>query len=129
MQQPYHTAGSDGILVGQKPHPRAWGTFARYLAHYARDEGMFSWERVVLKMSSLPCRRLRQWDRGLIRPGMAADIVAFDPQTVRDTATYDNPQQYPEGIPYVAVNGVLVKDEGRHTGALPGRVLTLGGSK
>jgi N-acyl-D-amino-acid deacylase len=125
MRQPYHTAGSDGIMAGQKPHPRAWGTFARYLAHYARDEGMFGWEAIVLKMSSLPCRRLGQWNRGLVRPGMAADLVAFDPQAVRDTATYEDPRQYPEGIPYVAVNGVLVKDEGRHTGALPGRVLSL----
>ncbi len=128
MRQPYHTVGSDGLMAGQKPHPRAWGAFARYLAHYARDEGMFTWEQMAVKMSSLPCRRLGQWDRGLIRPGMAADVVAFDPETVRDTATYDNPRQYPEGIPYVAVNGVLVKDEGRHTGALPGRVLRLGGA-
>jgi len=129
MRQPYHTVGSDGLMAGQKPHPRAWGAFARYLAHYARDEGMFTWEQMAVKMSSLPCRRLGQWDRGLIRPGMAADLVAFDPQTVRDTATYDNPRQYPEGIPYVVVNGVLVKDEGRHTGALPGRVLHLGGRR
>jgi len=127
MRQRYHMGGSDGIMAGQKPHPRAWGTFARYLAHYARDEGMFSWEQIVMKLSSLPCRRLGQRDRGLIRPGMAADIVAFDPKAVRDTATYDNPRQFPEGIPYVAVNGVLVKDEGRHTGALPGRVLRLRG--
>ncbi len=125
MRQPYHTVGSDGLMAGQKPHPRAWGAFARYLAHYARDEGMFTWEQMAVKMSSLPCRRLGQWDRGLVRPGMAADIVAFDPQAVRDAATYDNPRQYPVGIPYVAVNGVLVKDEDRHTGALPGRVLHL----
>ncbi|NLW50144.1 MAG: D-aminoacylase [Candidatus Brocadiaceae bacterium] len=121
-----HMAGSDGLMAGQKPHPRAWGTFARYLGHYARDEGMFTWEQMAVKMSSMPCRRLGQWDRGLLRPGMAADLVAFDPETVRDTATYEDPRRYPEGIPYVAVNGVLVKDEGRHTGALPGRVLTLG---
>jgi N-acyl-D-amino-acid deacylase len=125
MRQPYHMAGSDGLMAGQKPHPRAWGTFARYLARYARDEGMFTWEQTAVKMSSLPCRRLGQWDRGLIRPGMAADLVAFDPDAVRDTATYENPRQYPEGIPYVMVNGVLVKDEGQHTGALPGRVLSL----
>ena len=125
MRQPYHMAGSDGLMVGQKPHPRAWGAFARYLGHYARDEGMFTWPQIAVKMSSLPCRRLGQWDRGILRPGMAADIVAYDPDTVRDTATYEEPRQYPEGIPYVAVNGVLVKDEGRHTGALPGRVLSL----
>lgn len=127
MRQPYHTVGSDGLMAGQKPHPRAWGAFARYLAHYARDEGMFTWEQMAVKMSSLPCRRLGQWDRGLVRPGMAADIVAFDPQAVRDTATYDEPRQHPVGIPCVAVNGVLVKDGDEHTGAPAGRVLPLGG--
>jgi len=125
MAQPYHMAGSDAILVGGKPHPRGWGTFARYLAHYARDEGMFTWQEMILKMTSLPHRRLGQWDRGLIRPGTWADITVFDPDAIRETATYDNPRQYPEGIPYVMVNGVLVKDEGIHTGKLPGRALRL----
>jgi len=125
MVLPYHTAGSDGILVGQKPHPRAWGTFARFLAHYARDEHLFSWQEIVRHMSTLPYRRLAQWDRGLIRPGMMADLVVFHPQLTRDTATFETPRQYPLGIPYVAVNGVLVKDEGAHTGALPGRALTI----
>ena len=130
MRQPYHMGGSDGILAGAKPHPRGWGAFARYLGHYARDEGMFTWPEIVRKLSSLPHRRLGQWDRGLIRPGCWADLVAFDPATVRDTATYDNPRQFPEGIPYVMVNGVLVKAEGEHTGATPGRALRLsrGGS-
>lgn len=129
MARPYHMAGSDGILAGHKPHPRAWGTFARYLAHYARDEGLFTWQEIVRKMTSLPCRRLGQSDRGLIRPGMWADITVFDPEGVRDTATYDAPRQYPVGIPYVMVNGVLVKDQEVHTGALPGRVLSLEGGE
>jgi N-acyl-D-amino-acid deacylase len=123
MGLPIHMAGSDGIMTGGKPHPRAWGTFARYLGHYARDEGLFTLEEIVRKMASLPHRRLGQWDRGLIRPGMWADIVVFDPATVTDTATYDDRRRYPEGIPYVAVNGTLVKDRKDHTGALPGRVL------
>lgn len=123
MRLPQHMAGSDGIMVGDLPHPRAWGTFARYLAHYARDEGLFRWEEVVRKMTSLPHRRLGQFDRGVLRPRMLADIVAFDPKLVRDTATYEHPKQHPEGIPYVLVNGVVVKDDGSHTGATPGRVL------
>jgi len=125
MKQPYHMAASDGLLAGARPHPRAWGTFARYLGHYARDEGLFTWQEIVRKMTSLPHRRLGQWDRGIIRPGMWADICVFDPVRVRDTATYENPKQFPEGIPYVMVNGTLVKDDGVHTGALPGRALRL----
>jgi N-acyl-D-amino-acid deacylase len=126
IQQPYHMAGTDGIMTGAKPHPRAWGTFPRFLGHYARDEGMFRVEEIIRKMTSLPCRRLGQWDRGIIRPGLQADLVVFDPGAVRDTATYDNPKRFPEGIPYVMVNATLVKDEGAHTGALPGWALRLG---
>ena len=125
MTQPYHTVGSDGIMTGQKPHPRAWGVFARYLAKYTREEHMFTWQEIIRHMSTVAYRRLGQFDRGIIRPGMFADLVVFDPEKVRDTATFENPRQYPEGIPYVAVNGVLVKDNGVHTGALPGRVLKL----
>lgn len=127
MKQPYYMAGTDGILAGDRPHPRGWGTCARFLGHYARDEGLFSWEGIVQKMTSLPHRRLGQWDRGLIRPGMWADLTVFAPLSVRDTATYEEPRSFPEGIPYVMVNGVLVKDEGVHTGALPGHVLRLSG--
>jgi N-acyl-D-amino-acid deacylase len=125
MTLPYHTVATDGIMTGQKPHPRAWGTYARYLAKYTREEHMFTWQEIIRHMSTTAYRRLGQFDRGLIRPGMAADLVVFDPNKVRDTATFDNPRRYPEGIPYVAVNGVLVKDEGFHTDALPGRVLKL----
>jgi N-acyl-D-amino-acid deacylase len=78
---------------------------------------------MVRHMTSLPCQRLGFLDRGLIRVGAAADVVCFDPDTVQDTATYENPRQHPLGIPYVTVNGVLVKDRDRHTGALPGRAL------
>ena len=76
-------------------------------------------------MTSLPHRRLGQWDRGIVRPGFWADLVVFDPAAVRDTATYEDPKRFPEGIPYVMVNGTLVKDDGAHTGAAAGRALRL----
>ena len=123
MTHPAHTAGSDGILVGERPHPRSWGTFPRYLAVYVRELGVLTLEQAIRKMTSLPAQRLGFLDRGLVRPGMAADLVCFDPETVRDTATYEDPRQLPLGIPYVVVNGRLVVDDGRHTGDLPGRAL------
>src|SRR5581483_1529002 len=123
MQHPAHAAGSDGIVVGDRPHPRAWGTFARFLAEYARRLRLVRLEEMVRKMTSLPCQRLGIFDRGLIRAGMAADVVCFDPERVQDTATYEQPRSHPLGIPYVLVTGVLVKDNDRHTGALPGRAL------
>lgn len=118
-----HMGGSDGIMVGEKPHPRAWGTFARYLGHYTRDLGLFPLEETVRKLASLPCRLLHLWDRGLVRPGFRADLVVFDPERVRDTATYDDPRRHPEGIHHVLVNGELVVEDGEHTDALPGRSL------
>lgn len=123
MGHPAHMAGSDGLLAGSRPHPRAWGTFPRYLARYVRELGILSWEQAIRKMTSLPARRLGFPDRGLLREGMAADVACFDPDTVRDTATYENPKQLPEGIPFVIVNGRIVVDDGRHTGNLPGRAL------
>jgi N-acyl-D-amino-acid deacylase len=123
MTHPAHTAGSDGILVGERPHPRSYGTFPRYLAVYVRELGILGWEQAIRKMTSLPCQRLGFADRGLLRPGMAADVVCFDPLTVQDTATYDDPRQLPAGIPYVIVNGRIVVDDGRHTGELAGRAL------
>jgi N-acyl-D-amino-acid deacylase len=118
-----HTAGSDGILVGDRPHPRSYGTFPRYFAVYVRDLGILTWEQAVRKMTSLPAQRLGFPDRGLLRPGMAADVTCIDPARIRDTATYDEPRQLPEGIPYVIVNGTVVVDDGRRTDALPGRAL------
>ena len=123
MAHSAHAAGSDGILVGERPHPRSYGTFPRYLAVYVRELGILSWEQAIRKMTSLPCQRLGFADRGLLRPGMAADAVCFDPDTVRDTATYEDPRRLPEGIPYVIVNGRLVIDDGQHTGELAGRAL------
>ena len=115
--------GSDGLMVGERPHPRAWGTFARFLGRYVREFGVISLEECVRKMTSLPARRLGLNDRGTVQTGMAADLVVFDPDTVCDTATYEEPKSFPEGMPYVIVNGQVVKDAGRQTGMLAGRVL------
>ena len=91
-----------------------------------RELGILTWEQAVRKMTSLPAQRLGFPDRGLLRPGMAADVTCIDPETIRDTATYEDPRRQPEGIPYVLVNGVVVVDDGRHTGALAGRALRAG---
>jgi len=118
-----HTGGSDGLLVGAKPHPRAWGTFPRYLGHYCRELGMFSLEECVGHLTGRAAARLRLTDRGLVRPGYAADLVLFDPDAVADTATFTEPRQQAAGIPYVFVNGVAAIDEGRRTAARAGRAL------
>lgn len=123
MRDEKFMASSDGILVGARPHPRAWGAFARYLARYVRELGVWSLEECVHKMTALAAARLGLPDRGQVKPGCWADLVVFDPETVQDTATYENPRAHPKGIPYVIVNGTLVKDEGQPTDALPGRAL------
>ncbi|HEY1180345.1 MAG TPA: D-aminoacylase [Phytomonospora sp.] len=118
-----HTAGSDGLYPGAKPHPRAFGTFPRYLGHYVRELGVLSLEDCVAHLSGRPARRLGLRDRGLVRTGFAADLVLFDPDTVADTATYDDPFGAPEGIRHVFVNGVAVLADGEDTDVLPGRAL------
>ena len=123
MQDRAFMAGSDGLLIGRRPHPRAWGTFARYLARYVRELRILTLPECIRKMTSLPAERLGLRDRGIIGPDMKADLVVFDPDRVQDTATYENPKSHPEGIPYVIVNGQVVKDDGRQTDALPGRAL------
>jgi N-acyl-D-amino-acid deacylase len=123
MAHSSHTAGSDGILVGERPHPRSWGTFPRYFAVYVRELGVLTWEQAVRKMTSLPAQILGFPDRGLLRPGMYADVTCIEPETIRDTATYESPRQLPEGIPYVIVNGRLTVDDGKRTNELPGRAL------
>ncbi|MFN8373151.1 MAG: amidohydrolase family protein [Anaerolineae bacterium] len=123
LQHPAHMVGSDGILVGTHPHPRGWGSHARFLAHYTRDLGLLTWEEAVRKMTSAAARRIGCLDRGILRPGFAADLVVFDPETIRDTATYENPRQHPEGIYHVAVNGELVVENEQITGKTPGRAL------
>ncbi len=123
LRDPQFMGSSDGILVGARPHPRAWGAFARFLARYVRELGVLKLEECVRKLTSVPAARLGLADRGCLRPGYWADVVIFDPDTVQDTATFENPRSYPDGIPYVIVNGVLVKDNGQHTGATPGHAL------
>ncbi|MDQ0382186.1 N-acyl-D-amino-acid deacylase family protein [Amycolatopsis thermophila] len=123
MRHRTHTAGSDGLLVGDRPHPRAWGTFPRYLGRYVRELGVLDLADCVAHLTGRPAKRLRLTDRGLVRPGYAADLVLFDPATVADTATFDEPRQQAAGIPYVFVNGVAAIDDGRPTGALAGHSL------
>ena len=96
------------------------------LGRYVRELGVLTLQEAVRKMTSAPAQRFGLWDRGLIRPGFKADITIFNPETVIDRATFMEPHRYPEGIEYVIVNGVVVIDEGEHTGALPGRVLRRG---
>jgi N-acyl-D-amino-acid deacylase len=122
----WHAVGSDGILVGDRPHPRGWGCFARFLGRYVRELGLLTWEDGVRKMTGFAAQVLGLSDRGLLKPGFAADITVFDPATILDTATFEQPRQHPEGIPHVLVNGQLVKDGGVHTGARPGRALRRG---
>ena len=120
----YGAMALDGPLLAEgSAHPRAFASTARLLGHYARDEHLFSVEEAVRKMTSLPARRLGLQDRGLVRVGMKADLVAFDPARISDTASFEKPMQYPEGIAHVVVNGKLVLDGGERTGARPGRPL------
>jgi N-acyl-D-amino-acid deacylase len=112
-----------GILGQAHPHPRAYGTFPRILAKYVREEKVLTLEDAIRKFSALPAQRLRLTDRGVLKAGMWADVVIFDPATVRDRATFDNPNQLSEGMEYVLVNGVPVIDGGNLTAALPGKVL------
>jgi N-acyl-D-amino-acid deacylase len=113
----------DGLLGQEHPHPRAYGTFPRILRKYVREDKVLSLEDAIRKMSALPAQRLRLSDRGVLKAGMWADVVIFDPATVRDLATFDNPNQLSEGMEYVLVNGVPVIDHSKMTGALPGKVL------
>ncbi|HUJ73425.1 MAG TPA: D-aminoacylase, partial [bacterium] len=130
LRDPHVSVGSDGIITsipGQpdptKPHPRYYGTFARVLGKYAREEPVLTLPQAVRKMTSLPADALGLKDRGRIAPGQAADLVLFDPARVLDRATYKQPQQYPLGIDLVLVNGVVVARDGRETGATPGQIL------
>ena len=112
-----------GALSSGTPHPRAYGSFPRVLGHYSRDRGLFGLETAIRKFTAMPADKLRLSGRGRIVEGGFADLVAFDPDTVADNATFENPHQYPTGIPHVMVNGEWVILDGEHTGATPGRVL------
>ena len=118
-------AATDGPFGEEKHHPRAFGSMPRVLGRYVRELKVLTLEEAVRKMTSLPARRLRFHDRGLLRPGMAADITVFDPDRIRDVATFEDPNRYSEGVVHVVVNGRVVLDEGKMTPERPGRVLTL----
>ena len=113
----------EGLLGQEHPHPRAYGTFPRILAKYVREEKKLPLEEAIRKFSALPAQRMRLTDRGVLKAGMWADVVIFDPGKIRDIATFEKPNQLSEGMEYVLVNGVPVIDQGRMTGALPGKVL------
>ena len=130
LQQPWVSIDNDssgtspeGILGSEHPHPRAYGTFPRILRKYVREEKKLALEDAIRKFSALPAQRMRLTDRGVLKAGMWADVVVFDPATVHDVATFDNPNQLSEGMEYVLVNGVPVIDQGKMTGARPGKVL------
>jgi N-acyl-D-amino-acid deacylase len=119
----------EGLLGQGHPHPRAYGTFPRILRKYVREEKKLSLEEAIRKFTALPAQRMRLADRGVLKAGMWADVVVFDPETVRDLATFENPNQLAVGMDYVLVNGIPVIDNGRMTGELPGKVLRGPGAK
>jgi len=130
LQQPWVSIDNDaagtspeGILGQELTHPRAYGTFPRILRKYVREEHKLSLEDAIRKFSALPAQRMHLTDRGVLKAGMCADIVIFDPATIHDLATFEKPNQLSEGMVYVFVNGVLVIDQTKMTGALPGKVL------
>ena len=123
VAHPYGMVGSDAILLGEYPSPRTYGCFPVILAEFVRAEKQLRLPEAIRKMTSFPAQRLGLRDRGLLRDGMKADIVVFNPATVKAPATRERPKQYAQGIPYVIVNGQAVIDNGEHTGSTPGMAL------
>jgi dihydroorotase/N-acyl-D-amino-acid deacylase len=126
LRHPATMIGSDGEvpIFGQaSPHPRSYGTFVRVLGRYVRDLNVITLEDAVRKMSAYPAQRTGLADRGVLREGMKADIAVFDPNTIRDLATFEQPHQYAEGVALVVVNGQIAFEDGKMTAARPGRVL------
>jgi N-acyl-D-amino-acid deacylase len=126
MRQPFVATASDGsaqVPSSTVPHPRSYGCFARKVGRYAIEEKLIPVEHAIRSASGLPADILKLPQRGYLKPGYFADVVVFDPKTFRDTATYDKPHQYATGVQFLFVNGVLTVDEGKHTGALPGKAL------
>jgi N-acyl-D-amino-acid deacylase len=135
--RPYVMVASDGSALtphgeaaeeGSYPHPRNYGCFPKVLGEFVRERKLVTLEEAVRKMTSLPATRFGLGNRGILQPGAQADITIFDPATVADQATFSQPQQYPEGIIHVIVNGQVVVEQGRHTGRQPGRVLFAAGT-
>lgn len=136
LRQPFVSIGSDGSavktegpLAAGNPHPRYYGTFPRLLGRYVRDEKVLSMEEAIRKMTSANAAKIHIYDRGVLRPGLWADVTVFDPQKVMDLSTWDKPHQYSVGIRYVFVNGKMVLDGSTHTGARPGTILYGPGKK
>jgi len=111
MKHPSYTVGSDG-LVGNVPHPRAYGAFPRVIAKYVYEEQTLSVENAIMHMTQKPASVLQLKDRGIVKESNVADIVVFDPKTIKDMSTYQNPRLYPTGINYVIINGEIVIDNG-----------------
>jgi N-acyl-D-amino-acid deacylase len=126
VTHPLYMVGSDAVLIGEYPSPRTYGTFPLILAEFVREEGWLALPDAIRKMTSFPAQRLGLPDRGLLRDGFKADVVVFDPRTVRAPATRQAPKQFPVGIDHVVVNGRVVVEHGRHTGVLAGRALRRG---
>jgi N-acyl-D-amino-acid deacylase len=127
---PWLSFGSDegslapeGVFLKSNPHPRAYGTFARLLGKYVREEGVISLEEAIRRLTSFPAGNLGIKKRGWLKPGYFADAVVFDPETIEDHATFEEPHQYATGVRHVFINGVQVLKDGEHTGAKPGRVV------
>ncbi len=130
LKQPWMSIDNDssgtapeGLLGQEHPHPRAYGTFPRILRKYVREEKELTLADAIRKFTALPAQRMRLTDRGVLKLGMWADVVVFDPEKITDKATFENPNQFSEGMDYVLVNGTPVIAEGKMTGALPGKVL------
>jgi len=130
MALPWVSFGSDaqslaaeGVFLRTNTHPRAYGTFARVLGKYARDEQVLAMPEAIRRLAALPAENLRLDRRGMLAPGYFADVVVFDPARVQDHATYERPHQYATGMVHVFVNGIHVLKDGEHTGARPGRVI------
>jgi N-acyl-D-amino-acid deacylase len=136
VRLPWVSFGSDAASMAPEPpftkssaHPRAYGNFARLLGHYVREEKVISLEEAVHRLSGLPATNLGLTNRGFLREGMFADVVVFDPATIADRATFEQPHQYAVGVQHVFVNGVQVLEDGEHTGAKPGRAVWGAGKK
>jgi dihydroorotase/N-acyl-D-amino-acid deacylase len=124
LAHPTTMIGSDGLpTLRGKPHPRLYGTFPRVLGRYVRELGLLSLTEAIFRMTGLPAQKFRLEGRGVIRRGARGDLVVFDPATIIDTATEEDPHRYPDGIVHVLVNGTFVVRDGAHTGARPGRAL------
>jgi N-acyl-D-amino-acid deacylase len=130
LRQPWVSFGSDGasmtaegVFLKNSTHPRSYGNFARLLGKYVREEKVISLQEAIRRLTGLPATNLGLDRRGFLKDGMFADVVVFDPATIADQATYENPHQYSIGMKHVFVNGVHVLKDGEHTGAKPGRAL------